>query len=1176
MAFRRPPSRARTTASSAMPPPQTTNIRPRSVLAKSDSSQRSTTLATSVEQAAEAGPSRTAAASQQRLASSEAETNIRVVIRCRRRSEREIQDNSPIIVTTKGARNDDITIETSAPSTSLGVVTLPTTRTYPFDMVFGPEADQATIYQDVVHPMLEEVLTGYNCTLFAYGQTGTGKTHTMQGDLATTPLGNPSAQAGMIPRVLFKLFQQLEASSTDFSVKISFVELYNEELRDLLAPELPAPSGSSQPMGMGVHKEAPQQASLKLFDDASKKGIIIQGLEETPVRTAADALALLTKGSHRRQIAATKFNDHSSRSHSVFSITIHTSMPSSTGDGLLRVGKLNLVDLAGSENIGRSGAVDKRAKEAGMINQSLLTLGRVINALVDASSHVPYRESKLTRILQDSLGGRTKTCIIATISPARSNMEETLSTLEYALRAKSIKNRPEVNQQMTRNALIKDYVAEITRLHADLRAVREKSGIIISEESWAKMAAEQELKETERLEAVKQVEILEGQMRAVREEFEEAMALLARTDEELRVTKDRLEGTTTELLGTRQQLEEEIVVRQAHQKSEEALHGVVAEWREVAREYEGDVNGLFGKLERKAATLGSNVKVVSTHSKTLSVETETMSTKVDGFVKLAAQHLHKVKTETEQLQSKELEALSVISDRIKEQLEKLQKALQLIHAKEDTAQEAADTIRSTITEVQESIKSSFASQADELRKHCESICKEVESSSMASCATAEKAFQDLGALTEAIKQGSLDFIATERQTLQEAKALADNTTNTEVLRLKQQNALLTRLLETERIEAKRSADALLERISGLLGDFTTERDRSLRETFSEMTESNNAAEHEMKQLGQKQGQQLEAAVMRGSSWSEQLTKRGVEGKRLRDGGVKAVNTVKSSIRDGLDGVQATVSTSTTGFSQELQGTMQSFNTTLTQAFDREHRAKRKRMEATNDLVTEAQSGYKYMQRGIASTSRNIDGTTRHVLAETSGMSEAVDGLNVAASTTLGNIRRATQTLATEATREDKPTGLTPRKRSRKMVEELPPTESRDILVRRFRSKGFSSVGSETFLAEHLPLPEEEGAGLPAMEGMVVDSPVDGIPSDEENRTEPSPGNSPPGLVKSLASSSSSATSIETIPVPVAPSIPVLKQPSRSGLPSVGTLTDSRTTNVVRTRPQRTRRTVAPR
>lgn len=215
-----------------------------------------------------------------------------------------------------------------------------------------------------------------------------------------------------------------------------------------------------------------------------------------------------------------------------------------------------------------------------------------------------------------------------------------------------------------------------------------------------------------------------------------------------------------------------------------------------------------------------------------------------------------------------------------------------------------------------------------------------------------------------------------------------------------------------------------------------------------------------------------------------------------------------------------------------------------------------------------------MQRGVASTSRNIEGTTRHVLAETSGMSEAVDALNIAAAATLGNIRRAAQTLATEATREDKSTGLTPRKRSRRMVEDLPPTESRDVLIRRFKSKGVSSVGSETFLAEHLPLPEGEEAGSPAMEGMVVDSPVEGLPSDEENRTEPSPSNSPPGLVKSLASSSSSATSVET--VPVAPSIPALRRPTKSALPSMGTLTDSRTSNVVRTRPQRTRRTVAPR
>jgi kinesin family protein 11 len=320
-----------------------------------------------------------------------------VVIRCRRRSEREIQDNSPIIVTSSGPKSHEVTIETSTPVSSLGVVTLPPTRTYPFDLVFGPEADQALIYHDVVAPMLAEVLQGYNCTLFAYGQTGTGKTYTMQGDLTPTPMGNPSAQAGMIPRVLFRLFHELESSGTDYSVKISFVELYNEELRDLLANELSAPIGTIQPMGQGsgASKDAAAQNGLKIFDDSNKRGVFIQGLEEVCVKDSADALQLLTKGSLRRQIAATKFNDHSSRSHSVFSITVHIKETSSIGDDLLKIGKLNLVDLAGSENIGRSGAENKRAREAGMINQSLLTLGRVINALVDRSQHVPYRYARI-------------------------------------------------------------------------------------------------------------------------------------------------------------------------------------------------------------------------------------------------------------------------------------------------------------------------------------------------------------------------------------------------------------------------------------------------------------------------------------------------------------------------------------------------------------------------------------------------------------------------------------------------------------------------------------------------------------------------------------------------------------------------------------------------------------
>merc|ERR550539_1243664 len=151
---------------------------------------------------------------------------------------------------------------------------------------------------------------------------------------------------------------------------------------------------------------------------------------------------------------------------------------------VLRIGKLNLVDLAGSENVGRSGAINQRAREAGNINQSLLTLGRVITSLVDRTPHIPYRESKLTRLLQDSLGGRTKTSIIATISPAAINHEETLSTLDYAHRAKNITNKPEVNQKISKKEKLLDYHHEIDRLKLELSAARDKQGVYLPKDTY--------------------------------------------------------------------------------------------------------------------------------------------------------------------------------------------------------------------------------------------------------------------------------------------------------------------------------------------------------------------------------------------------------------------------------------------------------------------------------------------------------------------------------------------------------------------------------------------------------------------------------------------------------------------------------------------------------------------
>jgi kinesin family protein 11 len=200
----------------------------------------------------------------------------------------------------------------------------------------------------------------------------------MEGDLTPSPLGTFSPGAGVIPRTLHRLFHMLEGS--EFTVRVSFVELYNEDLRDLNAADISDESASPV---------------LKIYDDSTRSGkgggVVIQGVEETHIQSAAAGIKILTRGSQRRQSASTRCNDQSSRSHSIFSITVHLKEVSNKGEDLLKVGKFNLVDLAGSENVGRSGAKDGRAREAGMINQSLLTLGRVINALVEKSPHVPYR-----------------------------------------------------------------------------------------------------------------------------------------------------------------------------------------------------------------------------------------------------------------------------------------------------------------------------------------------------------------------------------------------------------------------------------------------------------------------------------------------------------------------------------------------------------------------------------------------------------------------------------------------------------------------------------------------------------------------------------------------------------------------------------------------------------------
>lgn len=1083
------------------------------------------------------------------------ETHIQVVIRCRRRSEREIQENSPIIVNANGPRSHEITIETSPPVSSLGVVTLPPTRTYPFDLIFGPEADQAMLYHDVVSPLLDQVITGYNCTLFAYGQTGTGKTYTMQGDLTPTPMGNPSAQAGMIPRTLFRLFHKLETSAADYSVKISFVELYNEELRDLLANEMSAPAGSAQPMGKGG--TADNQGALKIFDDSSKKGIFIQGLEEIPVKDAKDALALLTKGSHRRQVAATKFNDHSSRSHSVFSITVHTKETSTMGDDLLKVGKFNLVDLAGSENIGRSGAENKRAREAGMINQSLLTLGRVINALVDRSPHVPYRESKLTRLLQDSLGGRTKTCIIATISPARSNMEETLSTLDYAIRAKSIRNKPEVNQRMTRNSLLKEYVAEIERLKADVLAAREKNGIFFSEETWNQMTVEQELRQTEVEESKKQVDILESQLRSVREEFEQSISLLMKRDGELKQTREKLKETEGELEVREGQLrlvkgalEEEMVVRQAYQVNESKLDGVACGLKQVASESIDDVGALFEKIQRKSKTFTSNIRAVSHHGKSISAEVQALSAKLDEFIKTADHSTQNLRAEAKIYHTKELEILTSHSERIDQELQRVQNSLRIINAKDDVSAEALGILHNAVKDSQEALKSSFTAWSDSLRTSSQTLSEQLYAANQGNFTAVETALKALGSLMDALLSEALTFAKAEAESALQAKTLIDQMSRAEIARLQAQNTALLQTLEVEKVKSEKAKDELVQRVSGLLGDYVTSRDLELGEAFGAITKENAKAEEVVNEFSQKHERLMNDTAVRGAELSASFQRKTVECKRTRDGAIKALGSTQAAFKDGLCAMQGSLATTTTTYCGELQRHGQSLQASFSSGLDRYNRAKRARIESTNTMVTDIQSELRHFQRGMASSSRNTESFVARVASESTNLANSADLYRGAVSAGMNTLQDTARSLLDQGTREDVSTGMTPRKRVWEYVDKWELTKSRDALLQSCRQ------GQGHLVASASAIPVSETSSLPdVMEEFVQDW------AGDEN--EPPPGEGTPKRPKdrpvvSLSLSTSSSATLAAPPEPLP--MPRKTATAKSGLPTMA-LAD-RPTNIL--------------
>ena len=384
---------------------------------------------------------RTPSATSMTSSSSKNMECVKVVVRCRPLNHKEVSDgHSSCIEMFPNKGLVEIKNPALGPTDPL--------KTFTFDAVYDCNSKQLDLYAETFAPLVDSVLDGFNGTIFAYGQTGTGKTYTMEG------VKDDQSQRGVIPNSFDHIFSHIAKSENQqYLVRASYLEIYLEDVRDLLA------------------KDQTKNLELKERPDT---GIYVKDLSSFVCKSVSEIEHVMAVGNQNRSVGKTEMNEHSSRSHAIFIITVECSELDMEGQAHIRVGKLNLVDLAGSERQAKTGAVGDRLKETTKINLSLSALGNVIAALVDGkSSHVPYRDSKLTRLLQDSLGGNARTVMVANLGPASYNYEESVTTLRFANRAKNIKNKPRINED-PKDALLREFQQEIARLKAQIKAPSNK------------------------------------------------------------------------------------------------------------------------------------------------------------------------------------------------------------------------------------------------------------------------------------------------------------------------------------------------------------------------------------------------------------------------------------------------------------------------------------------------------------------------------------------------------------------------------------------------------------------------------------------------------------------------------------------------------------------------------
>ena len=651
-------------------------------------------------------------------------------------------------------------------------------------------ADQATVFAVTGAPAVENAMAGFHNTIFAYGQTGSGKTYTMLGS---------DTDEGIAPRVVRRLFAAIAeqqaariAERVEYRVELSFLEIYNEKVKDLLAkaerqqqaaaikqqkkdiaaeaaanlalanaaPGSPAGSFASQPSSIAA---SATPLSMSEYTECRvrhhpEKGTFVEGLLRLEIVDEAQCLAAIKGGMEHRAVTATLMNDTSSRSHAIFQICLTQKMPLK---GTTRVSQINLVDLAGSERIKMSGVTGKALDEAKNINLSLSTLRRVIDVLIDNSklkkgqrpSVPPFRESLLTWVLSDSLGGNSKTVMVAAISPFVGNLEDTLGTLRYALKAKAIVCHARVNEEKTA-AVVHQLRSEMEELRRQLeakadtdKAERDRLELALQqrEEDFVKMQAEtkrldslkaqyeQELvdkaAELEKAQAqIMALENVEDEKRRREEELQRARELQEQTEKMLREQEDERKRRDAELAAV---LERKNALKQRHDRAaeEEARARVAAEQarlRQFATAFQNAF--ILGKqrsgldelrdeadgLEKRVTTLEADVKEREENLNQLNADKLVLTRKVE----LLERKCHQMQADLDRVMTAKHEKISELTQQKNEVDGHLSVALAELHRKRGELQRVKDLFGKQKAELEEKIQA-LKAETEEVNRETE-------------------------------------------------------------------------------------------------------------------------------------------------------------------------------------------------------------------------------------------------------------------------------------------------------------------------------------------------------------------------------------------------------------------------------------------------------------------------